>query len=260
MKDSVSFDRAAEFYDRTRALKPEVAEALTGALLTELRKAGADRLLEVGVGTGRISRPLMRAGIHVVGMDISTGMMGQLLRQLTAEHTRPDLLLGDATRMPFRDGAFKAALAVHVLHLVASMDDALAEIRRILAPGGVLLHQTQTEAPPEAMRAHSAWWDEQLKRHGAAPIRRWWFADIGEKITASGANVERVRVCNDVSRTTARDVVETTRKRINSWSWQVPDELFPKLIDEYEAWFLGAYGEAEIVDESTFEIEVWRWE
>src|SRR3546814_397628 len=102
-QQSISFDHAADFYDATRALAPDVSAMLTEAILLELEKAGADRLLEVGVGTGRISRPLMERNIRVTGFDIAPRMMGRLRAQLTPAHTAPDLLLADATQMPFRN-------------------------------------------------------------------------------------------------------------------------------------------------------------
>src|SRR3972149_3327510 len=48
--------------------------------------------------------------------------------------------LAAAALLPFASGAFRAALTVHVLHLVSSWQAALAEIRRVLAPGGVFIH------------------------------------------------------------------------------------------------------------------------
>jgi ubiquinone/menaquinone biosynthesis C-methylase UbiE len=66
--ESVNFDRAAGYYDATRALSATMA-ALTGLLATEL----ADRqpCLEIGVGTGRFALPLRAAGIAMAGTDIS---------------------------------------------------------------------------------------------------------------------------------------------------------------------------------------------
>ena len=52
----------------------------------------------------------------------------------------PPVLRADATRLPFRDACVDAVLEVHVLHLVPDWERALAEARRVLAPGGVLLH------------------------------------------------------------------------------------------------------------------------
>jgi ubiquinone/menaquinone biosynthesis C-methylase UbiE len=98
---SLSFDRAATFYDATRALNAHVAERLTDALEREIRAAG-NRVLEPGVGTGRIARPVAERGIRVTGVDISSRMMEQLSAQLTRPHrARPRV--GDATRLPFAD-------------------------------------------------------------------------------------------------------------------------------------------------------------
>ena len=56
MSDSVSFDRAASFYDATRALTPEAMAAVQALLRSELQ--GRGRCLEIGVGTGRMALPL----------------------------------------------------------------------------------------------------------------------------------------------------------------------------------------------------------
>ncbi len=136
MAKSINFDRAADIYDATRKLPDAASTRITDGLLREIRAAGADRVLEVGIGTGRMTRPLMAHGVQMVGVDISQQMMTRLLAQLKPEHTAPGLLLGDATALPLRDGSFRAAIVVHVLHLVASIEEAVLEIRRVLAPGG----------------------------------------------------------------------------------------------------------------------------
>src|SRR3990172_4488144 len=115
---SVSFDPAADVYDATRALEPWIVEKQTEAILAELRAVGADRLLEAGIGTGRITRPVMERGVRVTGIDLAPRMIARLREQLTPQHLPPDLIYGDATRLPLRDAAFRAVLIVHVLHLV----------------------------------------------------------------------------------------------------------------------------------------------
>ena len=71
--DSVAFDRAAGYYDESRGLCPEVQE-LVADRIEEAAGPGA-RLLEVGVGTGRIALPLHRRGRRVVGVDLSLPML-----------------------------------------------------------------------------------------------------------------------------------------------------------------------------------------
>jgi hypothetical protein len=59
MAGAIDFDRAADTYDGTRALPPEALGQTTELLSGEI---GSRRCLEVGVGTGRIARPLAAAG------------------------------------------------------------------------------------------------------------------------------------------------------------------------------------------------------
>ena len=69
MHTSRSFDRAAEFYDKTRPLFDATVDAGIRSLL-EAAGEGA-RILEVGAGTGRISIPLLERGADLIGCDIS---------------------------------------------------------------------------------------------------------------------------------------------------------------------------------------------
>ena len=256
MPESVSFDRAASYYDATRAMPPDAVEAVTNAILDALARNDAARLLEVGIGTGRISLPLMARGLPVTGVDISAGMVARLREKLTPGHHPPDLIFGDATRLPFRDGAFPAALTVHVLHLVSSAEATLAEIRRALAPGGVYLNRQYRDNQPLA--ASSAWWDDALKRRGHAPIRHLRFEAQRELIGGTGAALELIDICGEVNRQDPEEVLDKTRRRVHSWTWQIADDVFADCIGEYETWFRTHYP-AEIVEELTHELEIWRW-
>ncbi len=255
-RQSVSFDRAASYYDDTRAMPPDAVNAITDAILDALARNGAGHLLEVGIGTGRISLPLMARGLPVTGVDISAAMIARLRDKLTAGHHTPNLIFGDATRLPFRDDAFPAALTVHVLHLVSSADDALAEIRRVLAPGGVYLNKQHRDNQPLA--ASGAWWDDALERRGHARDGRLRFEQQRELIRASGASLELVDVCQQVNHMDPDEVLDKTQRRVHSWTWQIPDDIFEDCLIEYEPWFRAHYP-TEIVEELTHELEIWRW-
>jgi ubiquinone/menaquinone biosynthesis C-methylase UbiE len=254
--ESVSFDRAASFYDETRAMLPETAEAITDAILHQLQRANAGHLLEVGIGTGRIARPLMARGQRVAGIDISSEMMSMLLARLTPDHLTPDLAHGDATRLPFRDNSFRALLTVHVLHLVSDPVAALAEFRRVLAPGGVYLHKVQRDN--EALAESSQWWDEALERHGHHPLKRFRFEDQREMIAATGAVAELIDIVSETVSNEPEEVLDAVKNRIHSWTWQVQDGTYAACLREYEPWFREHYT-APILDEATHELEVWRW-
>jgi len=123
------FDALSAVYDETREpLEPETTENLLGFL----GEHGWASVLEVGVGTGRISEPLAARGIRVVGIDVSPGMLAQAARKEI-----PHLVCGTAYHLPFSDRSFDVALFVHVLHLLDDVDRAFAEASRV-ARGGVL--------------------------------------------------------------------------------------------------------------------------
>lgn len=261
MKKSINFDRAAGIYDATRKLPDDNARAITRALLAEIRAAGADRVLEVGIGTGRMARPLMREGVRMVGVDISPQMMGQLVDQLTPEHTKPDLLLGDATALPVRADSFRAAMIVHVFHLVASVEAAASEIRRVLVPGGVLLHQTRSPTPET-----KKFWDESHAEFGRLLeargfLRRSRFDEIvmRERIRATGAEMRLIDVATSTETSSVEDELHRLRTRSQSWMWEIPNDLFDDALPEYEQW-LWAAAPNGWTDYVMLQLEVWRWD
>ncbi len=144
------FDQISRAYDATR--EPIAAETLA-ALVRELRARGVDRLLEVGVGTGRVAAPLRAAGFRIVGLDASPGMMAKARRKGIDR-----LVRGDALRLPFPNGVFSAALFVHFLHIVDDPARAIAEAIRVARGGAfALVHphppsDPGIESPPRRLR------------------------------------------------------------------------------------------------------------
>ena len=264
---SLSFDRAASFYDATRALPPDISAALTDAIMAELGPGA--RLLEIGVGTGRISRPLMERGVRVTGFDISPRMMAQLRAQLTPAHTPPDLLLADATRMPFLDDSFPAMLFVHVLHLIPGWRDAIAEMLRVLAPGGAILSswdQTKGANWNEPSGASDwdvafEWWKRALDGAGVRRRKRADIPDISQAFEEAGATTE-VEVIAEVEEvTTVEEELALIRDQIHSWSWEIPGNLYNELMPQHEAWAIEHFGSADAKLRRMVQhrLQVWRF-
>jgi ubiquinone/menaquinone biosynthesis C-methylase UbiE len=138
MTESIAFDRAAGFYDETRGFPPRVA-AHVGALFRDAGKLACDsRVIEVGIGTGRIALPLSAHVGMVAGIDLARPMLRRLIAKRDVEPVFP--VKGDATRLPFSNDIFNAVVDVNIFHLIPGWQDALREIARVLKPGGVLLH------------------------------------------------------------------------------------------------------------------------
>jgi hypothetical protein len=97
---SISFDRAASYYDATRGLTPEAMEKVVGMLTAEI--AGRGPCLEVGIGTGRIGLTLWEAGVDIAGVDLAAAMLGTLVTKAGGSLPFP-LAVADAIRLPFPD-------------------------------------------------------------------------------------------------------------------------------------------------------------
>ncbi len=123
-------------HERQRRLPAEAHRALVGGLCAHLR--GRGRCLDAGVGTGSVALPLVRAGIPVVGVDLSRPMLDALRAKCGGAAALP-LIRGDLTRLPIREGAFGAALAANVFHLITAWRAAVAELVRVVRSGGLLL-------------------------------------------------------------------------------------------------------------------------
>src|SRR5262245_8586824 len=128
---SIVFDRIANDYDETGGGE---SRARTVAVRLAERLPRRRPILEVGVGTGIVARAVSDHGFEVVGVDLSMPMLRKAHERLGARVAN-----ADALRLPIASGSTPAAYAVWVLHLVADVPTALAEIARVLAPGGTLL-------------------------------------------------------------------------------------------------------------------------
>jgi SAM-dependent methyltransferase len=106
-------------------------------VLESLQPHDGERVLEVGCGYGWISEALWDAArIQWFGVDRSP----QMIRHLRANaKSEPRALVADACRLPFRDGAFDKVLCTGVLMHIAEDQAALAELVRVLRPGGLLM-------------------------------------------------------------------------------------------------------------------------
>jgi ubiquinone/menaquinone biosynthesis C-methylase UbiE len=128
---SAEFDQISLVYDETRdPLDAETVDALADRLRTERAAA----VLEVGVGTGRVAKPLTDRGVLVTGVDASRGMLAKARAK-----GLPRLLRGSAYHLPFRDDAFDATLFVHVLHVLDDPVSAVHEATRVARLGAFAL-------------------------------------------------------------------------------------------------------------------------
>jgi ubiquinone/menaquinone biosynthesis C-methylase UbiE len=163
-------------------------------VLQTLSLRTGEQVLEIGCGggfyaveAGRFVGPTGR----VCAVDISAAQI-EAARARCAELPWVECRLADATALPYQDAEFDAAYGNHVLEYVADLDLALAELRRVLRPGGRLVFVATTwsslvwqSADPERMRRLLAAWDAhaphpdlpailgtRLRQAGLQPLRQ----------------------------------------------------------------------------------------
>jgi SAM-dependent methyltransferase len=226
---SVSFDRAAGYYDQSRGLRPEVEELVADRV--EQAVGGGARLLELGVGTGRIALPLHRRGRAVVGVDLSLPMLERYRAKAAAAGLAPPAVLrGDASRLPLRDQCVDAVLEVHVLHLVPSWERALAETRRVLAPGGVLLrgkggpYQRGSGSPRDRVVGRF----EELAGAAGGPPRLVGASNqqVVAALAAGGGRTEELEPVVWEEPETYAEALGWIEDRVFSYHWRLPDHLW----------------------------------
>ncbi|MCU1549571.1 MAG: putative enzyme [Glaciihabitans sp.] len=123
---AASFDRAADVYERSRPEYP--ADAVDWLI-----PPGAKTALDIGAGTGKLTRALAARGLDVIAVDPSPKMLDQLRSAL------PDAIVhvGTAEDIPLADASVDVVLAAQAWHWV-DQDRALPSVARVLKPGGVL--------------------------------------------------------------------------------------------------------------------------
>jgi SAM-dependent methyltransferase len=148
------FDGAADVYDRVRPGYPRAAIDW----LREVLGLGPGRtVVDLAAGTGKLTVPLLSTGARVIAVEPAAGMLDVLRRAAPAA----EALNGVAEEIPLAPGSADALVVAQAFHWF-SHDAALAEIHRVLRPGGALAlvwNRRKLTAPAHAVieRALSPW-------------------------------------------------------------------------------------------------------
>ncbi len=133
------------------------------------------RLLDVGCAKGRFVRALAARGADVVGIDPTWGML-RAARRAGGSYAQ-----ASATGLPFASGTFDGAICIEVIEHIPDIDRALAEIARVLRPGGKAILIDKNPAGIGYHRFSPNWlhkWNAERKGRwfypSAFPFRERW--------------------------------------------------------------------------------------
>ncbi len=145
----------------TEGADEEYDEQIVPMAVEEL--SGYGTVLDVGCGDGQISRALARAGATVVGLDPTWNQIRVASQRAGGAH----YARAEAARLPVADGAFDAAVACLVFEHIDDVDGAIAEVARVVRPGGrfsFFLNHPLLQTPG------SGWIDDQI----IDPPEQYW--------------------------------------------------------------------------------------
>jgi ubiquinone/menaquinone biosynthesis C-methylase UbiE len=251
VKSSVSFDRAADYYDATRALDPDLTRRVLNLLTTEL--SGRGPCLEIGIGTGRLALPLAEVGIPITGVDLSAAMLKKLIAKSAGVAPLP-ATRADATALPFATDAFGAAFACWVLHLIPEWRVAVRELVRVVRPGGVILIDLGGPNPHLIQEVR----DKFLVAAGASLSPRGTHdaSSVAEAIQALGASGRDLPPIIDHIETTPEATVAVLEAGVFSITWDIDAAARTRAGRIAREWATTRYGSLDEPQPLAFEM---RW-
>lgn len=226
MQSNFSFDhRVADKYNTQRAHPADVSQQI-GQAIAEIASAGT-RILEIGVGTGRIATPVAYSGCRVVGIDLSAEMMAAATADATAALT---FVQADMHRLPFAANTFEAVTAVHVLHLATDWQQVLREVARVLKPNGVFI-QGEDWVDPDSVFGRLR---DELRRQAMAmsPDFKPPAAGISKAdflATLGGTTVTETVAAEWTTPLSPQQRLDLIEQRLDNESWFLPEPIFNKL-------------------------------
>jgi SAM-dependent methyltransferase len=239
--ESIRFDRAAEFYDRTRSIDDDAMARTIGLLAAELRDRG--RVLEVGVGTGLLALPLSAEGVEVIGLDLSAPMLLKLLEKAGGRPSFP-LVLGDATRIPIGDDRLGGAYLRWVLHLIPDWRAVLAEIVRVVRPSGVFVASLGAYG---GERTEISERFAQLAGVTMAPVGLFWddFDALDRAMVEMGASPREMPSLHETGDEPLAEFLKGIEENRYSWTWSIEESVRLRALAEVLLWAEGRFGPLE---------------
>lgn len=197
-----------------------------------------NRVLDAGCGTGVLSRQLHALGATVTGLDLSDSMLS------VAREVCPNAAFhqGNVCKLPFEDNQFDAAVSAFMLMFVPEPMEAIAELKRVVRPGGRIAFSVWQSLDSNPVYRHLTDATGQVAGEDAAQAMAWPFA-MGDMTNldnlCSQAELNNVSLVEHDGTAHFPSVEELVNIEINAWllagsvSQQQIDQICQRLRGTY---------------------------
>lgn len=202
------------------------------------------RTLELGCGSAALWQAVLGrlpAGWQITLSDASEGMVAEAHQAVAARAEQFTFQVVDAQEIPFPDGSFDAVIANHMLYHVSDRPRAIAEMRRVLAPGGQLFAATNGKGHMGEIHALELRLAPEIKAFAQAnPQLQPWTASFtlengAEQLTQSFAEVRLERYIDNLEVTEAQPLVDYILSMFNNFTLDLTPERIAAFTRDLEA-------------------------
>lgn len=251
---TINYARNASVYDKRHA---DIAPRIIYDILAIAQAAPGMAVLDMAAGTGRVSVPLSEAGLRVTACDIADKMLGEI-----ASKTDTDIktVVGSADALPFDDDSFPLVALARALYLIPNWQGAIAEMARVLKPGGYFIHEWGSGEPGTTIVRLRERLRARLLDMGVVDIfhpgARCEADVITELLTHGFDEIGAVKVETGMVMS-LQDFIDKIAGRECSYLWGVSEPIAERAIAELTEWAkseLGALDQSVNVPSETY----WR--
>ena len=253
------FDSIAPVYDETRrAIDSETLSGVAGMLSSH----HCWSVLEIGVGTGRVSVPLSKEGVMTSGVDVSRKMLER------ARSKAPlDLVQADGSSTPFRGRSFDAVLLAHVFHIIENSEEVLLEGARVSRVGVFALVRKRDDSGsfsfwggggPGADSEEGREWFRRLAEKYDWSWNRSRLRDWGRerRLLESYPPDELVQVSDVIDTSTFEERIERINKRAYAFASEMPEGMKEEVVAEMRR--RAARMPPQSPRHTTYQVAFWR--
>lgn len=229
-----SFDRVADSFDRTRFIPLHVISSAYRIVFRRLRLKGSLTVVDAGVGTGRVIRPLFSKRLTLVGVDISLPMLRRLKQRYGTGRRRMELhlILADAAKLPLSKFSVDIVQCTHLLHLLKNWKATISEWQRVLGPRGSLVVFQEGGRDSSVGRVYEL----ELRRTAHTRLRRRMvYSPLRRHLRKSGWRVYERKVEWRQRRGLLASLI-AFEDRAYSWLWNIPEDIHSRVLIPVREW------------------------